>query len=215
MTLYGLLWIAGGNDIIAVMFDLNLNYITYFMRVAVFVGPVIAFIITRRCCIWLQRQDEERLLHGYETGIIMRSPDGGYSERHAADLGRRVPTRSPRTTATVLEAPTGDRRERRRGPQGRAQRLRARLSQFWFGDNVQKPTAEPSSKRPSTTPSTSWPPTRTGTSTCGDYTGEYELDGTVADGHQFDEPARGCRRGAPPALTPPAPCVRTGPTRCG
>ena len=40
MTLYGLLWIAGGNDILAVIFHLDLNYITYFMRVVVFVGPV-------------------------------------------------------------------------------------------------------------------------------------------------------------------------------
>src|SRR3954465_12904846 len=40
MTLYGLLWAAGGNDILAVTFHLNLNYITYFMRGAVFVGPV-------------------------------------------------------------------------------------------------------------------------------------------------------------------------------
>ena len=43
---------------------------------------MIAFIITRRWCISLQRHDNEKLLHGYETGIIMRSPEGGYSERH-------------------------------------------------------------------------------------------------------------------------------------
>src|SRR4051794_30502435 len=82
MTLYGLLWAAGGNDILAVQFHLNLNYITYFMRGAIFVIPPIVFWITRRWCISLQRQDEGRLLHGYESGIIMRSPEGGYSERH-------------------------------------------------------------------------------------------------------------------------------------
>ena len=82
MTLYGLLWIGGANDIIAVLFNLNLNYITYFLRVAVFVGPVIAFVITRRWCISLQRHDHEQLLHGYETGVIMRSPSGEYTERH-------------------------------------------------------------------------------------------------------------------------------------
>src|SRR5688500_12588494 len=64
MTLYGLLWAAGGNDILAVIFNLNLNYITYFMRVAVFVLPPIAFILARRWCISLQRADEARLLHG-------------------------------------------------------------------------------------------------------------------------------------------------------
>ena len=82
MTFYGLFWAAGGNDIIAIKLHSTINQITYFMRVAVFIGPVIAFVITRRWCISLQRKDNETLLHGYETGIIMRSPEGGYSERH-------------------------------------------------------------------------------------------------------------------------------------
>ena len=82
MTMYGLFWIAGGNDIIAIRLHLSINQITYFLRVAVFIGPVIAFVITRRWCISLQRKDNETLLHGYETGIIMRSAEGGYSERH-------------------------------------------------------------------------------------------------------------------------------------
>ena len=60
MTFYGLLWAAGGNDIIAIKLQLSINQITYFMRVAVFVGPVIAFIITRRWCISLQRHDNEQ-----------------------------------------------------------------------------------------------------------------------------------------------------------
>ncbi len=63
----------------------------------VFVGPVIAFIITKRICIGLQRADEERLLHGAETGIIVRDPSGGYSERARADRPGARPTRSPST----------------------------------------------------------------------------------------------------------------------
>ena len=37
---------------------------------------MIAFIIARRWCLSLQRHDRELLLHGYETGVIVRSPDG-------------------------------------------------------------------------------------------------------------------------------------------
>src|SRR3954466_829902 len=55
MTFYGILWESGGNDIIALKFHLNLNYITYFNRVMVFLGPVLAFYIARRWCISLQR----------------------------------------------------------------------------------------------------------------------------------------------------------------
>ena len=46
MTFYGLMWAAGGNDILAIKLHLSINQITYFMRGAVFIGPVIAFIIT-------------------------------------------------------------------------------------------------------------------------------------------------------------------------
>jgi ubiquinol-cytochrome c reductase cytochrome b subunit len=82
MTCYGMLWIGGGNDIVATTFGLSLNAVTYFLRVAVFVAPVIAFMLTKRICIGLQRSDAERLLHGAESGIIERDPSGGYSERH-------------------------------------------------------------------------------------------------------------------------------------
>ncbi|GAB3262461.1 cytochrome bc complex cytochrome b subunit [Alteromonas gracilis] len=83
ITFYGLFWAAGGNDIIATQFGLSINSITYFMRVMVFAGPAIAWVITYRWCVSLQRHDAEMLLHGYETGVIVRSPDGKYSEKHA------------------------------------------------------------------------------------------------------------------------------------
>ena len=82
MTFYGLIWAAGGNDIIAIKMHLSINQITYFMRGAVFIGPVIAFIITRRWCISLQRHDNEQLLHGYESASSCALPEGGYSEKH-------------------------------------------------------------------------------------------------------------------------------------
>src|SRR4051794_27464924 len=82
MTMYGLFWAAGGNDLIAIKLSASINQITYILRAAVFIAPVIAFIVTRRVCISLQRHDNETLLHGYETGVIMRAPDGSYSEKH-------------------------------------------------------------------------------------------------------------------------------------
>jgi quinol---cytochrome-c reductase cytochrome b subunit len=83
MAAYGMFWMAGGNDIIATQFHLSLNSVTYFMRAAVFVVPVLAFIVTKRICLSLQRRDRDRVLHGSESNIIVRSPDGGYSEAHA------------------------------------------------------------------------------------------------------------------------------------
>ena len=62
MTGYAMLWIGGGNDLVAVMFDVSLNAVTYVLRVAVFVAPVLAFLITKRICIGLQRSDRDRML---------------------------------------------------------------------------------------------------------------------------------------------------------
>jgi ubiquinol-cytochrome c reductase cytochrome b subunit len=141
ITLYGLLWMAGGNDILATHFHLNLNSITYFMRGAVFVGPVIAFIIAKRWCISLQRADNDRLLHGYETGIIMRSPEGGYSERHLPIDETRAYTLTARGRDEVYAGVSGPDANGVDAPNARLDQLRAKLSRAWFATNVQKPTA--------------------------------------------------------------------------
>ena len=142
MTAYGLLWAAGGNDIIADKFHISLNAITYFMRVAIFVLPVIAFIITRRWCISLQRHDNDVLLHGYESGIIMRSTEGGYSEKHFPISQERAYTLTARERdKVILEHDEAD-ANGVAAPGTRLSRLRARLSRAMYGSNVQKPTAQ-------------------------------------------------------------------------
>ena len=142
MTFDGLLWAAGGTDIIAITLHASINQITYFMRAAVFIGPAIAFFITRRWCISLQRHDNETLLHGYETGIIMRSPEGGYSERHLPVSPARAYTMTARDRDDIpaLEAETDANGVP--APRSRAQKLRSKLGTLMYVDNVQKPTSE-------------------------------------------------------------------------
>ena len=172
MTLYGLLWAAGGNDIIAIQLNLSINQITYFMRAAVFIGPVIAFIIARRWCISLQRQDNEKLLHGYETGVIMRDPQGGYTERHLPLSGERAYTLTARNRDEVFVPETETDRNGVESPTALKDRVRARLSRLWYGDNVQKPTRAELEEA--------------------HHHAELEqahdapLEGHAADGHQFD-----------------------------
>jgi ubiquinol-cytochrome c reductase cytochrome b subunit len=142
ITFYGLSWAAGGNDIIAIKFDLSINQITYFLRGAVFIGPILAFIITRRWCISLQRADNERLLHGYETGVIVRSPDGGYAEKHLPVAPEKAYAltardRDPEPTAAYKNDPDGVKQK----GYGR-RKAKAVLQKAFYADNVQKPTAE-------------------------------------------------------------------------
>ena len=142
MTFIGLLWAAGGNDIIAILFNLNLNHITYFIRVMVFVGPVLAFVITRRWCISLQRADQARLLHGYESGVIMRSPEGAYAEKHLPISDGETYTLTARDRDVIHPEPTTADANGVANRKVMLMRLRAKVSRFWFANNVQKPTRE-------------------------------------------------------------------------
>jgi ubiquinol-cytochrome c reductase cytochrome b subunit len=142
MTLYGLLWAEGGNDILAKVFHLNLNHVTYFMRGAVFIGPIIAFIVAKRWCVALQRHDNAMLLHGYESGVILRDAQGGYSERHLPISTDHAYTLTARERDVIYTGEPGTDDQGVANPASRVERLRARLSRAWFGSNVQKPTAE-------------------------------------------------------------------------
>ena len=82
VVFYGVLWAEGANDVIADKLQIPLYTVTWIARVLIFVGPAIAFYVTRRICIGLQRKDKELLEHGLETGIIRQLPDGEFVEIH-------------------------------------------------------------------------------------------------------------------------------------
>jgi ubiquinol-cytochrome c reductase cytochrome b subunit len=142
MTCYGLFWLAGGNDLLATQFHVSLNAVTYFMRVAVFLGPVIAFIVTKRICLALQRSDRERLLHGSESGIIERSPDGGHSEAHAPVSPDEAWTLSQHKQYRPVEASDAADPNGIPLPRGGVSRRRAVWSRRFFRDDIPKPTRE-------------------------------------------------------------------------
>jgi ubiquinol-cytochrome c reductase cytochrome b subunit len=82
VVFYGVLWAEGANDVISDYTQIPLYTVTWIARVLVFVGPAIAFYVTRRICLGLQRQDTELLEHGLETGIIRQMPNGEFVEIH-------------------------------------------------------------------------------------------------------------------------------------
>ncbi|MGJ9411972.1 cytochrome bc complex cytochrome b subunit [Aeromicrobium sp. CF4.19] len=142
MTAFGVGWAAGGNDIIATQFGLDIFTLTWIFRFGFFLFPVIAFIITRRICIGLQHQDTAKVLHGYETGIIERTPDGGYSERHAPLPVAQQFTLTSHDRLPQLEAPAETDENGVAAPNGRKAKLRARARRFYYHGAVDKPTAE-------------------------------------------------------------------------
>ncbi len=82
ITFYSVLLISGGNDLIAKAFDISLNAMTWGGRIAVLIAPPLAYLVTYRICLGLQRHDREVLEHGIETGIIKRLPNGEFIEIH-------------------------------------------------------------------------------------------------------------------------------------
>lgn len=82
ITFFAVLMISGVNDIIAFQFHISLNAMTWIGRIGLLVLPPIAYYITYRICLGLQRSDREVLEHGIETGIIKRLPHGEFIELH-------------------------------------------------------------------------------------------------------------------------------------
>jgi ubiquinol-cytochrome c reductase cytochrome b subunit len=103
ITFYGVLWAEGANDVLADNLQIPLYTITWIARVLVFVGPFVAFVVTRRICIGLQRKDRDELLHGYESGIIRQLPNGEFIEVHKpVNEDRRAVLEAKKVTPLML-----------------------------------------------------------------------------------------------------------------
>ncbi len=96
VTFYVILTIMCINDIIAYKFDISLNAMTWIGRIGMLLLPPIAYFVTYRFCLGLQRSDRAVLEHGIETGVIKRLPHGEYVEIHQSlgpvdDHGHPIP----------------------------------------------------------------------------------------------------------------------------
>jgi ubiquinol-cytochrome c reductase cytochrome b subunit len=140
LSFYILLWIGGGNDLIASFFDLSINSITWFLRVAIFVVPPLVFIATKRICLGLQRRDRDKLLHGLETGNILRLPHGEFIEIHAPISDEEKAVLMSKPDRAPLAMPEEVDENGVALPGARKARLRAKLSNFFYSDNIPLPT---------------------------------------------------------------------------
>ena len=136
MSCYAMFWLSGANDIIATHFHLSLNSITYFMRGAIFVVPIITYQITKRICVALQRADRQRLLLGSPSGEIIREPNGAFHEAHVPVSDNEAWTLTQQKTYPILTAGSIDDRGRK------VSKKRARWMKWFLGDNVPKVTRE-------------------------------------------------------------------------
>ncbi|QUW89463.1 ubiquinol-cytochrome c reductase cytochrome b subunit [Streptomyces sp. V17-9] len=141
LSVYAVALIGAANDIIATRLHVSVNDVTWAVRVGLFVVPVLAFVVTKRVALALQRRDRDLVLHGRETGVIKRLPHGEFVEVHEPLDPARLHTLTSHEQNRPLDAAparAGDGAVARR-----TQRLRAGLSGFLYGPGTQipKPTA--------------------------------------------------------------------------
>ena len=131
VTFYGVLWAAASTDLIAVFFQMSLNHVLTVMQIMLIAGPFAAYIITKRTCLALQRKDREIVLHGRETGRIVRLPHGEYIEVHEPldkfEMYKLVDFKDYRPTVV---------RPNKYGKITVGTRLRAALSRVYFEDRI-------------------------------------------------------------------------------
>lgn len=82
VTFYAVLWAAASSDLLATHFMLSIESVITILQFSLFLAPVLAFFITKRICLALQKKDRQIVLHGYESGRIVRLPGGEYIEVH-------------------------------------------------------------------------------------------------------------------------------------
>ena len=130
--------INGGNDIIATTFDLSINQVMWFSRIGIVVLPPLAFVITKRICLSLQRADRELVLHGRETGRLLMLPHGEFVEVHEPISPELAWKLTSHEQAPVLALEDVDARGVRRAG-GLKNKLRKRLNQS-NAESIAKPT---------------------------------------------------------------------------
>lgn len=136
IVFYGVLWAAAGSDLIALHFSLSIEGIVLTLQLALILGPVVGFVLTKCICLGLQRKDREIVLHGYETGRIVRLPGGEYVEVHEpVDVYERWRLIDHESYEPLVLRPDGTGRIRIRD------RVRAALSRWFFQDRILPVTA--------------------------------------------------------------------------
>ena len=129
--------VRAGNDIMAIKLDMSINDITWFFRIGLFVlPPLIRSGSPRGSACRCQRRDRDTVLHGRETGTIVRTPDGKFFERHDTELTPDQWVLVQHEAVAPLELETSVDEHGVARKTGRMSKARVALSRFYFADAV-------------------------------------------------------------------------------
>ncbi|WP_431277462.1 cytochrome bc1 complex cytochrome b subunit [Leifsonia poae] len=135
VTFYAALWAAASSDIIATHFMLTMEGVIHAIQAMLILGPFIAYFITKRVCIALQKKDRSIALHGYESGRIVKLPGGEFIEVHEPlDEYERWRLISFESYQPLMIRPNS------KGKITAGNRMRAGISRWFFEDRILPPT---------------------------------------------------------------------------
>jgi ubiquinol-cytochrome c reductase cytochrome b subunit len=136
ITFYLILFFAAGNDLIAIKLGLSINDITRTFQVLIWVLPPLAYWVTKRICMSLQRRDHDTVLHGRESGRVVRTAEGSFFEVHEPLSEQERWTLVQHETLRPIELTATVDANGVRRTITRRKRLRAKISGFYFADGV-------------------------------------------------------------------------------
>ncbi|PPL16960.1 cytochrome bc1 complex cytochrome b subunit [Microterricola pindariensis] len=131
VTFYAAMWAAASSDLIATHFKLTMEGVIHALQAMLILGPIVAYFITKRICIALQKKDREIVLHGFESGRIVKLPGGEFIEVHEPlDEYERWRLVDYKDYKPLMIRPNA------KGKITVGQRLRASLSRWFFEDRI-------------------------------------------------------------------------------
>lgn len=135
VTFYAALWAAASSDIIATHFKVTMEGVIHAIQAMAVLGPFIAYFITKRVCIALQKKDRSVALHGFESGRIVKLPGGEFIEVHEPlDEYERWRLVSFDAYEPLMIRPN------KQGKITLGTRMRSGLSRWFFEDRILPPT---------------------------------------------------------------------------
>ncbi|MFJ8357226.1 cytochrome bc complex cytochrome b subunit [Streptomyces sp. NPDC093984] len=137
LSVYSVALIGAANDLIATRLHVSVNAVTWTVRIALVAVPVLAFVVTKRLALGLQWRDRDKVLHGRESGVIKRLPNGEYVEVHEPLDQAHLHTLTAHEQYMPLKAAPA--RDTNGALPTRTQRLRFGLSRVLYGPGTQVP----------------------------------------------------------------------------
>jgi ubiquinol-cytochrome c reductase cytochrome b subunit len=136
VTFYAVLWAAASSDLIATHFHLAMEHVIHVLQFLLIFGPIIAYFVAKRICLALKKKDREIVLHGFESGRIVRLPGGEFIEVHQQlDDYERWTLASFEDYQPLMIRPNAA------GKITATQRLRAGMSRWFFEDRISPVTS--------------------------------------------------------------------------